>query len=814
MGTLFNDVRYGLRMLARSPGFAAVAALTLALGIGANTAIFSVVNAVLLKPQPYKDPDRLVVVWEQNPERGWYRNIVSAANFLDWRKQNDVFTEMAAINPEKDFNLTRTGQPEEVSGELVTTSLFSLLGVRPYLGRDFLPEEDKPGGPRVVILSYGLWERRYGRDPDLVGKQISLNKESYTVVGIMPAGFYFPPFWRQWATGELWVPGLDLSQPLRTYHSYLAIARLKPGVTLERAQGEMDTIARRIVQQAPDAKGWGVGLVSLREQAVGDTRRPLWVLFGAVGFVLLIACANVANLMLARSAAREREVAIRTALGANRGRLIRQFLTESLLLALLGGALGLLLAPWVIGVLASISGEWTLDWWGGASLADVRVNGAVLAFTMIVTLATGIIAGLAPALGSSAPDLNRSLKEGSRGAGEGVERHRLRSVLVVSEFALALILLAGAGLMIRTLILLGRVDLGFNPHNVLTMTVPLLGPRYQEQGAQAEFFTALLERVKTLPGVQWASISRGLPVQDWNGWGFVTEDNPSPPVNETPDGNYQVVGPNYFRAMGIPLREGRFFTAQDTEQSVRVVIVNEELARTQWPGKDPVGRRLRVYMSGKPWLTVIGVVGNVRTEWPMRRFRQEFYLPYTQYPWDLAPRHLIVRTAVNPTSVAAAIQREVAALDKDQPVSDVRTLEEVVAEAVGPQRFAMMLLGAFAALALVLASVGIYGVMTYSVSQRTHEIGIRMALGAHRGNVLGMVVGEALVLALIGAVLGLAGAWGLTRLLSSLLYNVHPTDPLTFALVPLVLLGVSAFASYIPARRATRVDPIVALRYE
>jgi len=814
MGTMLHDVRYGIRMLARKPGFAALAALTLALGIGANTAIFSVIDAVLLKPLPYKDTDRLVLVWEQNPERGWYRNIVSAANFLDWRRQNDVFTEMAAINPEKDFNLTRTGKPEEVSGELVTTNLFSLLGVRPLLGRDFLPEEDKPGGPRVVILSYGLWERRYGHDPTLVGKQISLNNESYTVVGIMPAGFYFPPFWRQWAAGELWVPGLDLSNPERTFHNYVAIARLKPDVTLERAQSEMDTIARRIVQQSPDAKGWAVGLVGLREQAVGDTRRPLMVLFGAVGFVLLIACANVANLMLARSAAREREVAIRTALGANRGQLIRQFLTESLLLALLGGTLGLLVAPWVIKVLASISGEWALGSWGGANLADVRVNGAVLAFTTVVTLATGIIAGLAPALGSSAPDLNRSLREGSRGAGEGVQRHRLRSVLVVSEFALALILLAGAGLMIRTLILMRRVDLGFNPHNVLTMTVPLLGPRYQEQRAQAELFTALLERVKTLPGVQWASVSRGLPVEDWNGWGFVTEDNPSPPANEEPDGNYQVTGPDYFRAMGIPLREGRFFTAQDTQQAMRVVIVNEELARTQWPAKDPVGRRLRVNMSGKPWLTVIGVVGNVRTEWPMPQFRQELYLPYTQYPWDLAPRHLIVRTAVNPAAMAAAVRREVAALDKDQPVSDVRTLEDVVAEAVGPQRFAMMLLGSFAALAVVLASVGIYGVMAYSVSQRTHEIGIRMALGAQRGNVLSMVVGEALVLALIGAGLGLAGAWGLTRLLSSLLYNVRPTDPLTFALVPLLLVGVSAFASYIPARRATRVDPIVALRYE
>jgi putative ABC transport system permease protein len=813
MNTLLQDIRYGLRVLAKNPGFSAVAVLTLALGIGANAAIFSVVDAVLLKPLPYKDSDRLVVVWEQNPKRGWYRNIVSAANFLDWRRQNDVFTQMAAIDPQRAFNLTGTGRPEEVWGEQTTTNLFALLGVRPFKGRDFLPEEDRPGGPRVVILSYGLWQRRYGGDASLIGKQIFLNNESYTVVGIMPAGFYFPPFWREWA-GQLWVAGLDLSNPGRTHHAYIAIARLKPGVSLAQAQGEMDTIARRIVQQAPEDKGWGVGLVGLHEQAVGETRRPLMVLFGAVGFVLLIACANVANLMLARSAEREREIAIRTALGADRGRLIRQFLTESLLLALLGGTLGLFVASWAIGILTTVSGYSALGLWGGVNLADVTVNGGVLAFTMIVTLATGMISGVVPALGVSAPDLNQSLKEGGRGASKGVHRHRLRSVLVVSEFALALILLAGAGLMIRTLVLLGRVNLGFDPRDVLTMRVSLLGPGYKEQRAQAEFFTRLLERVKTLPGVRWASVSRGLPVEGWDGWGFVTEDNPSPPPNQTPDGNYQVIAPDYFRVMGIPLREGRFFTGQDTQQSTRVVIVNEELARKQWPGQDPIGKHLRVNETGKPWLTVVGVVGNVKTEWPTPDSFQEFYLPYTQYPWDLAPRHLIVRTALNPNTVAVAIRSEVAALDKDQPVSDVRPLEEVVGEAVGPQRFAMMLLGAFAALALVLASVGIYGVMAYLVSQRTHEIGIRMALGARRDKVLGMVVGQALVLALIGAGVGLAGALGLTQFLSSLLYGVGSTDPLTFALVPVLLVGMSVVASYIPAHRATKVDPIVALRYE
>ncbi len=813
MTTLLQDLRYATRMLAKNPGFTMVAVLTLALGIGANTAIFSVVNAVLLKPLPYQDAGRMVMVWEQNPERGWYRNIVSAANFLDWRKQNDLFTQIAAADPQKSFNLAGTGRPEEVWGEQVTTNLFTLLGVKPFKGRDFLPEEDRPGGPRVVILSHGLWMRRYGGDAALVGKQISLNNESYTVVGIMPAGFYFPPFWREWA-GELWVPGLNLSNPERTAHQYLAVARMKPGVSMSQAQAEMDTIARRIVQQAPDDKGWGVGLVGLREQAVGETRRPLLVLFGAVGFVLLIACANVANLMMARSAARQREIAVRMALGANRARLIRQFLTESLLLALLGGTLGLLVAPWAIGILEAVSDISALGLWGGAGLADVTVNGGVLAFTMFISLATGIVFGLAPALGASTPDMNQSLKEGGRGGSEGVHRHRLRSGLVISELALALILLAGAGLMIRTLLLLGRVDLGFDAHNVLTMRVPLLGPRYKEPRAQAEFFAELLERVKTFPGVQWASVSRGLPVEGWEGWGFVTEDNPSPPPNETPDANYQVVGPDYFRAMGIPLREGRFFTGGDTPASARAVIVNEELARKQWPGQNPIGKRLRVGEKNRPWLSVVGVVGNVLTEWPDTHFFREFYLPYTQYPWDLAPRDLIVRTALNPSTVAAAVRREATALDKDQPVSDIRTLEQVVGVAVGPQRFAMMLLGAFAALALVLASVGIYGIMAYAVSERTHEIGIRMALGADRGSVLGMVVGQALMLSLVGAGIGLAGALGLTRLISGLLYGIGPTDLLTFCLAPLVLVAVSLFASYLPARRATKVDPMTALRCE
>ena len=814
MGTLIQDVRYGLRMLVKNPGFTAVAVITLALGIGANTAVFSVVNAVLLRPLPYKDAGRLVVVWEQNPERGWYRNIVSAANFVDWRKRNHVFTQMAAIDPQRTFNLTGGGEPEEVWGEQVTTNLFSLLGVRPVLGRDFLPEEDKPGGPRVVILSYGVWQRRYGGDASLVGKQISLNNDSYTVVGIMPADFYFPPFWRELIRVELWVPGLDLSNPVRTDHADVALARLKPGVSPTQAQAEMDTIARGIQQQYPEDKGWGVGLVALREQAVGDTRPALLVLFGAVGFVLLIACANVANLMLARATTREKEVAIRTALGAKRTRLIRQFLTESLVLAILGGALGLLLAAWSVQILVALSPKGALGL-GGAGVDNVAISGGVLAFTIAAAVATGIAFGVAPALAVSKPDLNQSLKEGGRSSGDGSRRNRLRSALVVWEFALALVLLVGAGLMIKTLVRLGQVDLGFNPQNVLTMRIALLGSRYKEPGAQAEFFKQLLERMKSLPGVRWASVSRGLPVEGWNGMGFVTEENPSPPPNEEPDANYLVIGPDYFRVMGVPLLEGRLFTDQDTNESARVVIVNEKLARKQWPGQDPIGRRLRMDgNNNSPWLTVVGVVGNVRTQWPFPDFLSELYVPYTQYPWLLFPRHLIVRTVSNPTGLATAIAHEVNALDKDQPVSDIRSLDQLVAEAVAQQRFAMVVLGAFASLALVLAAVGIYGVMAYSVTQRTHEIGLRMALGAQPGDVLSLVVGRGLILTLVGVGAGLAGALALTRFLSSLLYEVRPTDFGTFAAVSLLLIGVALLASYIPARRATKVDPMVALRYE
>jgi len=811
---MLTDLRFALRMLRKNPGFTAVAVLTLALGIGANTAIFSIVNTVLLRPLPYKDADRLVVAWEQNPERGWYQNPISAANFLDWKKQNHVFTQMAAADLVGSFNLTGTDRPEEIAGQQVTSNLFSLLGVRPMRGRDFLPEEDKPHGPLVVILSDGLWRRRFGGDPTLLGKTISLNNQNYTVIGIMASDFYFPPFWTELAKAEVWVSGLDLTEPDRTNHGFMALARLKPGVDPIQAQTEMDLISRRIQRQYPEDKGWGVGLVKLHEQAVGDRRPALLVLLGAVGFVLLIACANVANLTLARSAAREKELAIRIALGAGRKRLIRQFLTESLLLAILGSAFGLLLAAWGVGILVTLSHR---DFPGAGPLGGVEsvaISGRVLAFTFAMALATGVSFGLAPALTWSRQDPNQSLKEGGRISGAGSYRHRFRSLLVVTEVALALVLLVGAGLMIKTLVLLSQVDLGFNPRNVLTMKIALRGPRYEEPQPQADFFSRLLERVKSIPGVQWASISRGLPVEGWSGNFFVTEDNPSPALNEVPDANYLVIGPDYFRVMSIPLRQGRFFTEQDIERTTRVVIVNATLARKEWPDQNAIGKRLKMKSGDSPWLTVVGVVGNVRTQWPNPDFLSELYVPYTQPAWLLSPRHLIVRTASEPAAVAGAIRYEVNALDKDQPVSDVRPLDEVAGEAVAQQRFTMALLGVFATLALVLAAIGVFGVISYSVTQRLHEIGIRRALGADQKAILTLVLRQGLVLTAVGVVLGLAGAFTLTRFLIGMLYEVRPSDPSIFGAVAALLMGVGLLACYIPARRAMKVDPLVALRYE
>lgn len=818
MLSFIQDIRYGLRLLAKNLGFTAVAVITFGLGIGANSAIFSVVNAVLLKPLPYKDPDHLVMVWEQNPHRGWFENIVSSANFLDWRKQNHVFVDMAAFESSY-FNLAGENKPEEVAGERVTTNLFSVFGIQPFRGRLFMPEEEKRGNA-AVVLSYGLWQERFGADPGIVGKPVTVNGDRLRVVGILPAGFsddYSASFAPR---SRLWVSGLNLKPEGREFHNYHVIARLKAGGSLRQAQAEMDAIAGRIERQYPESKGWGVALVRLHDQAVENARPALLVLFCAVGLVLLIACSNVANLLLVRATGREKETAVRVALGASRARIVRQLLVESTMLSMIGATAGLALAAWGSEVLVRLVPP------EAPPIEGAGINAPVLLFSFVVALSTGIIFGLAPALGVSKPNVHESLKESKRSFTGSAKGRRLRNALVISEFGLALALLVGAGLTIKALAHLRAVDIGFNPDHLLSMKVPLEGPQYEDQVRQVAFFQQFLNRVEALPGVEAATISRGIPMRGWAGWNFVTADNPNPPAGEVPDANYVVIGPHYFRAMQIPLGEGRPFTDADTPSSEPVAIVSESLAQRYWPGQNPLGKRLKVSSDAndktQPWLSVVGVAGNVRSEGQYAPFIPEIYVPYTQYPWILQPRHALVRSTRNPLMLVSAIRREAAALDKDVPISEIVTMKEVVAGPVQQGQAIAWLLGAFAALALILAAVGIYSVISFAVSQRTHEIGIRMALGATRKEITGLVVKQGAVLSLIGVSLGLLGAVTITRLFLSLpfevrwllLFDVRPTDPLIFAGVSAILAVVALLACYLPARRATKVDPMVALRYE
>jgi putative ABC transport system permease protein len=811
---LWQDIRFSLRMLAKSPGFTAVAMLTLALGIGVNTVIFSAVYAVLLKPLPFKDSDRLVFIEKKNPPRGWVRNPISPAEILAWRNESGVFEDVAAFT-QSSCVLTGVGEAEEDPCEVASGNLFPLLGATPLRGRPFSADEDKPEGPRVAILSYGLWQRRFGADGAVIGRAIELNGASYTVVGVMPANFshlYAPPYG---TVPEMWVSGIGLSLE-HTWNDYFAIGRLKPGISLQQAAAQLDQVSVRIEQAYPDLKGWRADLMSLRVMLSGDTRSALVILMGAVIFVLLIACANMANLLLARGARRASEFAVRNALGASQWRIVRQLLTESLVISLAGGVLGVLLASWGGKGLVALAPPFLLN--SAPGLAGGTADLRVLTFAFVTVLATTVLSGLAPALQSARPQLTETLKETSRGSLQSPRSRRFRGALVICEIALAMVLLVGAGLMVRTLAQLSRVNLGFTSAHVLTLRVPLSGPCYKEPEASAQFWRRVVASVEALPGVESASVSRGLPIGDWAGQFFTTADQPNPPAGHVPDANYVVAGPDYFRTMQIPLRRGRTFDEHDTASADRVVIVNEQLARMYWPGQDPLGKQLRMgtAASTSPWLSVVGVVGNVLSQGPDYGFHAEVYVPYQQFPWVVSPDHLLVRTAstVEPASMSHAVVQEVHRVDKDRPVADIRTMEQVVRGLIGQQRMMMALLGAFAGLALVLSALGIYSVLSYTVAQRTREIGVRVALGAQQADVLRLVVGGGVRLAVFGMAAGIAAALALTQLMADLLYGVRATDPMTFGAVTIVLGATALLACYLPARRAMKVDPIVALRYE
>lgn len=811
---LRQDVRFGLRMLAKTPGFTAVAVLTLALGIGATTVIFSAVYAVMLKPLPFKDSDRLVFIQKRNPPRGWTRNPISPAEILAWRDQSGVFEDMAAFT-QTSCVLNGAGEAEEDPCEVAESNLFPLLGAAPAMGRTFSPDEDKEGGSRVAILSYGLWQRRFGANPGAIGRAIEVNHASFTIVGVMPANFshlYATPYG---TVPAMWLSGIALA-PTRTWNDYWGVGRLKPGLGVQQAEAQMDQVSVRLERLEPDLKGWRAQLMSLRTMVSGDMRSALAVLMGAVVFVLLIACANMANLLLARGASRATEFAVRNALGAGEGRMVRQLLTESLLIALAGGVLGVLLASWGCKGMAALAPQSLLNSAPGLAggVADLRV----LAFALTAILATTFLFGLAPALHSARPNLTETLKETGRGSGHSPRSRRFRSVLVITEIALAMVLLVGAGLMVRTLTELSQVNLGFNPAHVLTLRVPLGGGRYDRPQAQAEFWEHVVAGIKALPGVKSASASRGLPIGDyWAGQFFTTSDQPNPPAGQVPDANYIVAGPDYFRTLQIPLRRGRSFNEYDTGTAGRVAIVNEELARLRWPGQDPLGKQLRPGSPGStaPWLTVVGVAGDVHSQGPDAGFHAELYVP-CQLPWVQAPEHLLVRTSAwaKPEALVRAVLREVHRADRDVPVTDIATMEHIARQPMVEQRMVMALMVSFAGLALVLSALGTYSVLSYSTAQRTREIGMRMALGAQRGNVLRLVVGGGVRLAVLGIAVGIAAALALTRLMTDLLFGVGATDPVTFGAVIIVLVASSALASYIPARRAINVDPIVALRHE
>ena len=811
---MFQDLRFGLQMMIKNPGFTFVAIVTLALGIGANTAIFSVVNAALLRPLPYPQPEQLVLIEER--ARNMTSMSVAYPNFLDYREQNQVCARMAAFRW-RGVDLTGVSEPERLDGYEVSAGFFETLGVSPTHGRAIQPEEDREGAQPVVVIGHELWARRFNSDPNLVGGGVTLNGNSYTVIGVMPAGFRFPD------AAQLWTPlGLGARSLMdRGEHQGLTgLARLKPGVRIEQARADLETIAGRLAQQYKTSnEGVSVNVNLLTEELVGYVRPTLRMLFGAVGFVLLIACANVANLLLARAAGRRKEMAIRAALGAGRGRLIRQLGVESALMAAISGALGIALAFWTVGLLkttALVSGSLP-------RAAEINIDGRALVFTLLLSLLSGIIFGLAPALQISRADVHEALKEGWSAAAGGFSRNRVRSLLVVAEIALALVVLIGGGLMVQSFIRLMRIDPGFNPEDTLVMDLALPPARYPAGESQTSFYQRLIERLEGLPGVQAAGLAGPLPFSGASSQSRAIQDGVPFARENTVLSDYLTVSPDYFQAMGIRLIRGRSFTERDTASSPLAIVVDEMTAQRFWPNQDPLGKRMAFELimreNGPPlprWREVVGVVGHVKHYGLRAESRQQIYASYLQAPYYnrgiLPQMSLILRGGGDRQSLVSAARSEVLALDRNLPVYDIRTMDQVLSNSVSRTRLSMWLMGAFAVMGLFLAASGIFGVVSYTVTQRTHEIGVRRALGAQTRDVLRLVVGQGMRLALVGAGVGLVASFGLTRLMSKLLFGVGATDPLTFIAIALLMLCVALVACWIPARRAAKVDPLVALR--
>ncbi len=821
MNTLWQDVRYGARMLLKNPGITVIVILALALGIGANTAIFSVVNAVLLRPLPYDQSDRLVFVNERSQVLD--EMSISYPNFIDWRSQNHVFEKIGVYN-RNSYNLTGAGEAERIPTAQISADLFSALRVNAALGRVFTNDEDKPGANPVVVLSHGLWQRRFGGQTNILNQSLTLNGKSYTVIGVMPKGYLYP------SRVDMWVPvgqvAADPNWEQRGNHPGLyGVARLKPGATLEQAQADMDNIAANLEKQYPDSNaGNRVRIRPMLEIYVSDVRWTLWVLFGAVAFVLLIACANIANLLLARATARQKEMAIRAALGAGRWRIARQLLTESVLLSLVGGTLGLLVARWGIEFILYVSPD------AIPRSREISLDWKVLAFTIGVSCLTGILFGLVPAIQSSSVEVHDTLKETGRGTSG---RHWVRSSLIVVEVATTMVLLIGAGLMIRSFYRLQQVNPGFSYDHLTSFTVNLPQRKYTTEEQRGEFFKRLVGNIRGLPGAEAVAAASGLPLGN-NGWqtSFVIEGRPAPPRNETPLMEACTVTPDYFRAMNIPLLRGRYFTDQDNRSfvagkdlsklnegermiaGVNAIIVDEEFAKRYWPNEDAVGKQIRFGTDdAAPRVTVVGVVGRVKMEGLAQDSnRVQGYFSHAQVPFN--GMTVIIKAAGDPNQLIAAAREQVKSVDPDQPIYNIRTMDDIRSESIASERLNLTLLSIFGGLALVLAVVGIYGVMSYSVTQRTHEIGIRMAIGAQPRDVFKMILGQGMALALIGVGFGLVGAFALTRLMATMLFNVQPTDPTTFAVIAILLTTVALLACYLPGRRATKVEPTVSLRYE